>query len=85
MLEAVTEGSVVRFRPVLMTAILAGIGLVPAAISTGIGSDTQKPFAIVIIGGLVSSTILTLVVLPVTYSLVAKPIVNTEADLALQP
>src|SRR5579862_8201584 len=70
--EAVIEGGVMRLRPVLMTAILASIGLVPAAVSTGIGSDTQKPLAIVIIGGLVSATILTLGVLPVLYQLFAR-------------
>ncbi len=68
LIEAVIQGAVARLRPVLMTAILASIGLIPAAISTGIGSDTQKPLAIVIIGGLVSATILTLFVLPVLYT-----------------
>jgi cobalt-zinc-cadmium resistance protein CzcA len=71
-LNAVLDGAATRLRPVLMTAILASIGLVPAAISTGIGSDTQKPLAIVIIGGLVSATILTLFVLPVLYYLVVS-------------
>jgi cobalt-zinc-cadmium resistance protein CzcA len=80
--EAVLEGSLTRLRPVLMTAILASIGLVPAALSTGIGSDTQKPLAIVIIGGLVSATVLTLFVLPVLYALVARPVLSTEAELA---
>jgi cobalt-zinc-cadmium resistance protein CzcA len=80
--EAVLEGSLTRLRPVLMTAILASVGLVPAAISTGIGSDTQKPLAIVIIGGLVSATVLTLFVLPVLYALVARPVLSTEAELA---
>jgi cobalt-zinc-cadmium resistance protein CzcA len=80
--EAVLEGSLTRLRPVLMTAILASIGLVPAAISTGIGSDTQKPLAIVIIGGLASATVLTLFVLPVLYALVARPVLSTEAELA---
>jgi cobalt-zinc-cadmium resistance protein CzcA len=75
--EAVLEGSLTRLRPVL-----ASIGLVPAAISTGIGSDTQKPLAIVIIGGLVSATVLTLFVLPVLYALVARPVLSTEAELA---
>ena len=70
--HAIVEGAVTRLRPVLMTAILASIGLVPAAVSTGIGSDTQKPLAIVIIGGLVSATILTLFVLPVLYELAAR-------------
>jgi cobalt-zinc-cadmium resistance protein CzcA len=78
---ALVEGAATRFRPVLMTALLAAIGLVPAAISTGIGSDTQKPLAIVIIGGLVSATLLTLFVLPVLYSLVARPVTDTETEL----
>jgi cobalt-zinc-cadmium resistance protein CzcA len=58
-----------RLRPVLMTALLASLGLLPAAMSHAIGSDTQRPFAIVIIGGLVSSTILTLLMLPTLYEL----------------
>ena len=70
--QAVIEGAVTRLRPIMMTAILAGVGLIPAAVSTGIGSDTQKPLAIVIIGGLVSATTLTLFVLPVLYKLVAR-------------
>ncbi len=80
--EAVIEGAVTRLRPILMTAILASIGLVPAAISTGIGSDTQKPLAIVIIGGLVSATILTLFVLPVLYALVARPVLKADGELS---
>ena len=72
LVDAVVEGSVIRLRPVLMTAILASIGLVPAAISTGIGSDVQKPLAIVIIGGLFSATILTLGLLPLLYVAVAR-------------
>jgi cobalt-zinc-cadmium resistance protein CzcA len=80
--EAVLEGAVTRLRPVLMTAILASIGLIPAAVSTGIGSDTQKPLAIVIIGGLVSATILTLFVLPVVYALVARPVAHLETEWA---
>ena len=83
--EAVIEGAVTRLRPVLMTAILASIGLIPAAISTGIGSDTQKPLAIVIIGGLMSATLLTLFVLPVLYALVVKPIPEKELDSPLIP
>ncbi len=65
--EAVHEGSLIRLRTVLMTALLASLGLLPAALSTGIGSETQKPLAIVIIGGLVSATALTLIVLPTLY------------------
>jgi len=53
-----------RTRPVVMTALMAMIGLLPAAISTGIGSETQKPLAIVVIGGLVTATVLTLLIFP---------------------
>ncbi|MBI4909051.1 MAG: efflux RND transporter permease subunit [Acidobacteria bacterium] len=63
--EAVLNGALVRFRTVLMTSILAMLGLLPMALSKGIGSEVQRPLAVVIIGGLVSATILTLVVLPV--------------------
>ena len=58
-----------RLRPVLMTALLASLGLLPAALSHAIGSDTQRPFAIVIIGGLISSTLLTMLLLPTLYEL----------------
>jgi cobalt-zinc-cadmium resistance protein CzcA len=66
--EALKEGVVSRVRPVIMTALMAAIGLLPAALSTGIGSETQKPLAIVVIGGLVTSTILTLLILPLIYA-----------------
>lgn len=66
--EAIEQGVVSRVRPVVMTALMAMIGLVPAAISTGVGSETQKPLAIVVIGGLVTSTLLTLLILPVIYA-----------------
>lgn len=65
--DSVFEGSVTRMRPVLMTAVIAAVGLLPAALSNEIGSQTQKPFAIVIIGGLFSCTLLTLYVLPALY------------------
>lgn len=65
--DAIMKGVVSRVRPVVMTALMAAIGLLPAAISTGIGSETQKPLAIVVIGGLITSTILTLLMLPVIY------------------
>lgn len=66
--EAIEQGVISRVRPVVMTALMAAIGLLPAAISTGIGSETQKPLAIVVIGGLVTSTLLTLLILPVIYT-----------------
>jgi cobalt-zinc-cadmium resistance protein CzcA len=62
--EAVRSGVISRIRPVVMTALMASLGLLPAAISTGIGSETQKPLAIVVIGGLISATTLTLFIFP---------------------
>jgi cobalt-zinc-cadmium resistance protein CzcA len=67
--EAIYNGVLSRVRPVIMTALMAAIGLMPAAVSHGIGSETQKPLAIVVIGGLITSTILTLLILPIIYSL----------------
>jgi len=63
--EAIKSGAISRVRPVVMTALMAIFGLLPAAISTGIGSETQKPLAIVIVGGLISATVLMLVIFPV--------------------
>ena len=68
--RAAMEAGYERLRPVLMTALLASLGLLPAAMSHAIGSDTQRPFAIVIIGGLMSSTLLTMLLLPTLYKLV---------------
>ena len=76
--HAIREGVLSRVRPVVMTALMAMIGLMPAAISTGIGSETQKPLAVVVIGGLITSTILTLLILPVIYALVFKLMHNRE-------
>ncbi len=71
-LEAVHEGSLLRMRTVLMTALLAVLGLLPMALSHGIGSETQKPLAVVIIGGLLTATLLVLVVLPALYLAFAR-------------
>ncbi len=68
--EAIVEGALVRMRPVLMTALVASLGFVPMALNTGIGSEVQRPLATVVIGGIISSTLLTLVVLPALYSIV---------------
>ena len=65
--EAVMQGVKTRTRPVVMTALMASIGLLPAALSTGIGSESQKPLAIVIIGGLITATVLTLLVFPIIF------------------
>ena len=67
---AITEGALTRLRPGLMTALVAGLGFVPMAFNTGIGSEVQRPLATVVIGGIVSSTLLTLLVLPGLYRLV---------------
>jgi len=64
---SVREGAVGRLRPILMTALMAGLGLLPAALSHGIGSETQRPFAVVIVGGIVSATIFTLILLPLLF------------------
>lgn len=65
--EAVLQGTALRLRPVLMTASVAILGLVPMLISTGVGAETQRPLATVVVGGLLSSTLLTLILLPVLY------------------
>jgi heavy metal efflux system protein len=70
--RATYEGSLVRLRPIMMTALVACLGLLPAALSTGVGSDSQKPFAIVIVAGLVSRLFLGRIVSPVLYQMVAR-------------
>jgi cobalt-zinc-cadmium resistance protein CzcA len=82
--EAVHEGALTRLRPVLMTALVASLGFVPMALATGTGAEVQRPLATVVIGGLVTSTALTLVVLPALYALFAGPVVRRDtAELAL--
>jgi cobalt-zinc-cadmium resistance protein CzcA len=66
--ETIIEGASLRLRPVLMTALLAGLGLLPAALSHSIGSEAQRPLALVIVGGMITTTLLTLLVLPVIYA-----------------
>ncbi len=65
--KAIIDGALSRFRPVLMTALVASLGFVPMAIATGAGAEVQKPLATVVIGGLITATILTLLVLPAIY------------------
>jgi len=72
LLDAVREGSLTRLRPVLMTALVASLGFVPMAIATGAGAEVQRPLATVVIGGIISSTFLTLVLLPVLYERVER-------------
>jgi len=83
LMQAIIQGAISRVRPVVMTALMAGLGLMPAALSDGIGSETQKPLAVVVICGLVSATILTLVTLPAIYYLwykADKPKAETEEE-----
>ena len=72
LIPAITEGAMTRLRPVLMTALVASLGFIPMALNTGIGSEVQRPLATVVIGGIVSSTLLTLVILPALYLIVNK-------------
>jgi cobalt-zinc-cadmium resistance protein CzcA len=67
--EAIVTGALTRLRPVLMTALVASLGFVPMAFNTGVGAEVQRPLATVVIGGIVSSTLLTLLVLPALYRL----------------
>jgi cobalt-zinc-cadmium resistance protein CzcA len=65
--EAVVKGASQRLRPIVMTALVAGLGFLPMAINTGMGAEVQRPLATVVIGGLITSMILTLVLLPTLY------------------
>ncbi len=81
--EAAVEGAVLRLRPILMTMLVATLGLLPAATSRGIGSDSQRPFAIVIVGGLISGLVMSVFLLPTLYVWVAGPrdvLPQLEAD-----
>ena len=74
-ISAIVEGAVSRLRPILMTALMAGLGLLPAALSHGIGAETQRPFAVVIVGGIVSATLFTLLLLPILF-----PVFSSNPD-----
>jgi len=66
------EGAVLRLRPIMMTMLVATLGLLPAALSHGIGSDSQRPFAIVIVGGLITNLLMSVFLLPTLYVWVAR-------------
>ena len=70
LVSAIIDGALIRLRPIMMTALVASLGFVPMALNTGTGAEVQRPLATVVIGGIISSTILTLFVLPILYSLV---------------
>ena len=70
---AIREGAILRLRPIMMTALVAALGLLPAAIATGVGTDSQRPFALVIVCGMLSRLIIGIVLMPALYALVARP------------
>jgi len=74
MVEAIKEGAASRVRPMVMTALMALLGLLPMALSNGVGAETARPFAVVIIGGLMTGTVLTLFILPLLYPLFEPPL-----------
>jgi cobalt-zinc-cadmium resistance protein CzcA len=71
--QATREAALLRLRPIMMTALVAALGLLPAAFSTGVGSDSQRPFAMVIVGGMFSRLLISVFLMPVLYELVARP------------
>jgi cobalt-zinc-cadmium resistance protein CzcA len=78
--EAAVEGAVLRLRPIMMTMLVATLGLLPAALSHGIGSDSQRPFAIVIVGGLMGALLMSVFLLPTLYVWIAR-----STDILPQP
>ena len=71
--QAIREGAILRLRPIMMTALVAALGLLPAALATGVGTDTQRPFALVIVSGLFTRLLISVFLMPVLYALVARP------------
>jgi cobalt-zinc-cadmium resistance protein CzcA len=78
-LAAIYEGALIRLRPVAMTALVASLGFVPMALATGTGAEVQRPIATVVIGGLISATLLTLFVLPALYAWFGRDRPKAEA------
>jgi cobalt-zinc-cadmium resistance protein CzcA len=78
--DSAIEGAVLRLRPIMMTSLVATLGLLPAALSRGIGSDSQRPFAIVIVGGLMAALLLSIFLLPTVYVWIAG-----ERDVLPEP
>lgn len=70
--EAIREGAILRLRPIMMTALVAALGLLPAALATGVGTDTQRPFALVIVSGLFTRLLISIFLMPALYTLVAR-------------
>jgi cobalt-zinc-cadmium resistance protein CzcA len=72
MADAIREGAILRLRPIMMTALVASFGLLPAALASGVGTDSQKPFALVIVAGLITRLLISVFLMPVLYALVAR-------------
>ena len=83
--KAAYEGAMMRLRPVVMTALVASLGFVPMAIATGSGAEVQKPLATVVIGGLISATLLTLFVLPTLYARYGRRLGSEQNENEAQP
>ena len=71
--DAIRESAILRLRPITMTALVAALGLLPAALATGVGTDSQRPFALVIVSGLFTRLLISVFLMPVLYTLVARP------------
>ena len=71
--DAIREGAILRLRPIMMTALVAALGLLPAALASGVGTDSQRPFALVIVGGMLSRLVISIFLMPALYALVARP------------
>ena len=71
--ESIRQGAILRLRPIMMTALVAALGLLPVALATGVGTDTQRPFALVIVSGLFTRLLISIYLMPVLYTLVARP------------
>jgi heavy metal efflux system protein len=71
--QAIREGAILRLRPIMMTALVAALGLLPAALATGVGTDSQRPFALVIVSGLFTRLLISVFLMPALYVLVARP------------
>jgi len=69
---AIREAAILRLRPIMMTALVAALGLLPAALATGVGTDTQRPFAVVIVGGLITCLAIVIFLMPALYTMVAR-------------
>jgi cobalt-zinc-cadmium resistance protein CzcA len=70
--DAIRHGAILRLRPIMMTALVAALGLLPVALATGVGTDTQKPFALVIVSGLFTRLLISVFLMPALYTLVAR-------------